>query len=226
MNISLISDTHLEFGHQFQIPSFSDILILAGDIGTFPSHYDEFLGLCSSRYKYIIVVPGNCEYHHKKGYEFALKELKKIASLYNNIFFLDRDYIDINGYRFLGCTLWTDIPNNQKKHFSKHILNLYKFHDLDKSWLKESVEQSPLPVVVITHHSPMFDTFPKKDDYIIHSDQTCLINDKIVLWCHGSMHKYRKYQFNNTLIWCNPVGYSTEKTRYEYSEIVKLKNLF
>ena len=128
MNIQLLSDLHLESHPQFvpQAASGADVLVLAGDIGSYQSGSslpgDDF-GL--SRFANwpvpVVFVPGNHEYD-ALDFDEAHQQLQSVCARYG-FHFLERGvltHLDLGlsgpPVRFVGTTLWTDfdalIPSN------------------------------------------------------------------------------------------------------------------
>lgn len=251
--VHLISDLHLEFNNPLpEIPTNVDILLLAGDIG-FPhlSQYRDLLITCSEKVKHLVLITGNHEYYHSKGFEIIdqriielIENLKKNQQI-TNIHFLQRSFIDIDGYRILGCTLWSKIPSeystkielamNDYRMIRKKVPvrgsyrrvkitsnDVNKWHQLDFDWLKEEIELSPLPVVVITHHAPTLEEIDCSIDHAYFSQIDDINLDKVVLWVYGHTHRAKKYQHKVTTFWCNPVGYPGEETNYSKSLLIEL----
>ena len=110
--------------------------------------------------------------------------------------------------------------NGLKRKIGYEDINSLYFDQ--KIWLQSQIELSELPVVVVTHHSPLFEQKPKALDYAYHSDLTNLMNDKVKLWCHGHTHQYREVKEGDTIILCNPVGYPHEQTNYFNGKYIEL----
>lgn len=122
MNITLVSDLHLEFGYQ-ELPG-GEVLILAGDIcearslrkefhstkllerkpGSFPV-YDFFYHECA-KYKKVFYVIGNHEHYHGKFHK-TKEELERMMP--ENVTILEKECFEYEGVLFLGATLWTDL---------------------------------------------------------------------------------------------------------------------
>jgi hypothetical protein len=119
MKLYVASDLHLEFG-DLQIPNRDavDVLILSGDIlvardldrpDERGDRVQNFLRHVSGEYPNVIMVMGNHEHYHG---DFA--KTKGLIQQYldqlelRNIHLLERESLEIQGYRFLGGTLWTD----------------------------------------------------------------------------------------------------------------------
>jgi predicted phosphodiesterase len=65
MNITLLSDLHLEFNNPVQ-PGEGEVLVLAGDITTVDTVKKDaaFFKSASDNYDLVIYIPGNHEYYH------------------------------------------------------------------------------------------------------------------------------------------------------------------
>jgi hypothetical protein len=167
LSIQLASDLHLEFkgvpDKNPSIPVNSKILALLGDIGnpTLTS-YKEFLLLQSSRFEYVFVIAGNHEYY---GLDVtrAKQLIRNICSTCDNLIFLDRNSFVYNvpdsnkTIKFLGCTLWTNVPAKEKS-IIQECLNDYRnisngdkkisvqdtvrWHREETEWLEQEIDQS------------------------------------------------------------------------------------
>jgi len=141
MNISLVSDLHLEFGYQ-ELPG-GEVLILAGDIceartlknefhktklldrvpGAFKS-YDFFYSECA-KYEKVFYVMGNHEHYHGR-FDKTYNQLKEMMP--GNITLLENEVVDYKGVMFLGATLWTDLNKGDPitVYTIKGFMNDYK----------------------------------------------------------------------------------------------------
>src|SRR3984957_5632434 len=104
MRAHILSDLHLEFGFVEIPPAGADVVILAGDIDLGRKGRtwarEHFPGVP------VIYVLGNHEF-----YRHSLPELTKTLRREtegSHIHLLEDSAVEINGYTFLGCTLWTD----------------------------------------------------------------------------------------------------------------------
>src|SRR6056300_571740 len=77
VRIQIASDLHIEYDNDgivdplnYITPS-ADVLVLAGDIGSFYKYEQlhNFLSRISEYFKYVIYVPGNHEYYQPSGYK-------------------------------------------------------------------------------------------------------------------------------------------------------------
>lgn len=118
MRIQLISDLHLEANpdFQFSLAPEADVLVLAGDIGSYQQRHSVAgpdFGLerfapaaLGPTPPTVIFVPGNHEFDGLI-YTEALARLKGICERLG-ILWLEQQTLELDGVRFIGCTLWTD----------------------------------------------------------------------------------------------------------------------
>lgn len=119
MNLQLLSDLHLEAHPHFQAQPapHADVLVLAGDIGSYQSGsllQGEYFGL--ERFSPlpqfahwpcpVIFVPGNHEYD-AQDWDAAHTRLRRVCDDLG-ILWLERATTVLKGVRFVGTTLWTD----------------------------------------------------------------------------------------------------------------------
>lgn len=235
MKLHIVSDIHNEFGDFEYSPPDCDVVICAGDIHPgvdgltwMAETYGTSMGMP------VIFVAGNHEYwDDNRLHEHT--ELMRAKAKDLRIHFLQNDEVIIDGVRFLGCTLWTDLnlvgdaplavvraPTDVKDYRNirfdsdQRLLPTHtiKEHELSLDFLTESLN-TPFngKTVVVTHHAP--------------SERSCLprfqgnpVNycfasnlDRFVevmapeLWCHGHIHQSQDYVIGTTRIVCNPRGY-------------------
>lgn len=240
MKIRLFSDLHLEFAKNrwdhFFVPrgdDFETTLLLAGDISTGLSSVPFIEAMCS-RFKYVLMIPGNHEYYHyefeKVNNDFLNWELEESPK---NFHFLYNDFRVLDGVRFLGGTMWTDFEHedplimadasvtmndygmirlNGLAMTPEYILNEHKKFT---AFLQAKFDESFTgPTVVMSHHSPGNSLRRRgrrvRDDafYFANIEYYVGNEDKAVLWVHGHTHRNWDYKINNTRVVCNPYGYS------------------
>ena len=235
MKLHLLSDLHLEF-HPFQIPSTdADVVILAGDISV--RNRGLTWAIQNIPDKPVLYILGNHEYYgsaHPK----LISKLKAQAAG-SNVHILENDAIDIDGYRFLGCTLWTDfalfgeprlagieasqVMNDFRKirrspSYSRlRSIDTAVIHKQSLAWLKQTLaESAPAKTVVITHHAPSDRSIPAeyKTDILSAAYASSLENficqTHPKLWLHGHTHNSWNYNIGYTTLRCNTRGYPGE----------------
>lgn len=123
MKLRTFSDLHTEFS-KFKIPELPDdletTLILAGDIGVGKTHRNWMEMICK-KFKRVIYILGNHEFYHNE-YFNVISQWREIEAEVPNLFFLHNEYVDFDGVRFIGGTLWTDFKNNDPL-IMNHIAN-------------------------------------------------------------------------------------------------------
>lgn len=129
MKIAYASDLHLEFGKlEVDLPD-ADVLVLAGDIcvasdieRAYFKRVVEFFEEITYNYKHVIYVMGNHEHYHgdfAKTYDLLKSTLK-----FDNLHILENGFVDIEDFRFIGTTLWTDLNKSDgltEFHVSKNM---------------------------------------------------------------------------------------------------------
>jgi Icc-related predicted phosphoesterase len=127
MKIAICSDLHLEFGDLFfKNTDNADVLILSGDIckasevkqydvyeimeGSKSSRLHDFFKRCTFQFPHVIYVMGNHE-HYDGDFKTTVTKLKTNLSHLKNLYILDKEMKEIDGVKFLGGTMWTDMNN-------------------------------------------------------------------------------------------------------------------
>lgn len=232
LKISLWSDLHLDFGYEglamLSLPK-SDVMILAGDLAWDPELQTRGLKYLSKHYKFVLYVPGNHEFENKDIHEHR-KFLSSIAI--PNVYVLDDGFIDIQGVRFIGSTLWTDCGN--PKHQALLDENIFKYWNIFSNGTmfgaRESTEMHhkmvsyvayqltearrlDLRSVIISHQAPSFSSV--NVNYLSSISNEAFytdLRDLIFLhepeyWFHGHMHHSIRYELGQCTVLCNPLGH-------------------
>ncbi len=262
MKIALASDLHLEF-ETITLPNTegANVLILSGDICVAHSLHDhpvdkpvpedamkpgrnqsaaykyrEFFDHVSQEYDHVVYVAGNHEFYHGR-YPDAITWLHEEMKRYENIHFLDKDEVEIDGVTFVGGTLWTDMNKGDPTTLQliesmmndfriiRHSQHNYRrflpmdsviHHKATLEHIKKVVDSDPTKkYVVVSHHAPTPLSIHEryKNEFYMnggyHSNLAEFILDRpqIVLWTHGHMHDPFDYMMGDTRIVCNPRGY-------------------
>ncbi len=229
MQIQLISDIHLEFS-AFELPSTeADLIVAAGDISTGTQGLEW---LCKLD-KPVIYIAGNHEFYGLEYHE-TLSSLKE-KSKGTNVHFLENESLILDGIRFLGCSLWTNLGGEENEHFDRLIKALNDFrkitiddrnyshedfrrlHQISKEWLSSALaEPFDGKTVVVTHHAPTFWSWQDRfDDPMIYAYcndlKSILHQHEIDFWFHGHTHYVQDYRCADTRILCNPRGYKSRR---------------
>jgi Icc-related predicted phosphoesterase len=231
MKINLVSDLHIDVGGYCELPG-GEVLILAGDIcearnltkefhstktlyptgepnREFPC--SEFFRVECAKYEKVFMVMGNHEHYGGKLYK-TYDELLKILPA--NVTLLEDQVEEYRGVMFMGSTLWTDL-NGGDPITAMHLkmgMNDFKTKQYFKTILELNRDK---PFVVITHHSPSFQSVNEKyrydttmnGGYSSNMDQFILDHPNIYTWVHGHMHDPVSYYIGETRVVSNPRGY-------------------
>ncbi len=259
MKIRILSDLHEEFaellgGRLIFDPSDADVTVLAGDIANGLGALEV-----ASREEFantqVVLVPGNHEFYGAQLFgppddktTMPLVEAMRKQAL-AHVHVLSEQFVDIKGYRFLGCTLWTDYclygveRREQVIELSRPRMADYRYiervagslltaedtisiHNQHRLWLAQQIQASPLPVVVVTHHAPhinsvhkRFENNPINPAFV--SDCSLLMQGVRTpeLWIHGHAHNGFDYRVNKTRVVANPAGYRKRSKLNKFASI-------
>ena len=237
MKIQVTSDNHVEFLRNKQkfarkLPVNADILIVAGDLGTISCVRGALTALCDN-FKHVLFVAGNHEFYGSS-FPQVRAILREYEEKHPNFHYLDRDVIEIDGQRFVGCTMWfpmtpqAETLTNQLNDFyqiSNFRMEVGSENEMDRKFLEREVRKGD---VVITHHAPSEQSAPDryKGDplncfYITNMERfICGVEPK--LWIHGHMHNSSDYMIHKTRIICNPGGYIHEPNHQYGPKVIEL----
>lgn len=251
--VQYLSDVHLEhhkpdrFAPEAWITPdpTADLLVLAGDIG-WPEkpNYEQFIAWCAERWPAVVVVAGNHEFYgeyndtaKKSRYE-KLELIRHIIGKYPNVRFLQQESYELKkGVWILGCTLWSEIPDDMRK-YAVDALNDFRMirateagegmtvseynalHNSDRRWLEEqlaAIQQRGEKAIVITHHMPSFRLIHRKYEGLpmnccFGTDLESIVDKyQPLAWICGHSHAANKMNQGITQLALNPNGYPGEK---------------
>jgi predicted phosphodiesterase len=271
MNIQIVSDIHAEFWanktkFNFIKPT-APILALLGDICCCGSSDDfdifkRFILEILPLYEQIIFVTGNHEYYFNpakksaiitqsntmQGIDARIKSFFKETS--PKLHFLNNSTLKLtvkkNTYFIVGSTLWSWIPEDQRKNIqgsmndynyvyvsdSKKIRKItsddvaalhLKNYKYIKSQITKAKKQNAR-VIVLTHHKPYISKNynPATLDVAYESDLSTLFKSPVVMWAYGHTHVADNTTINNITFYSNPKGYPGQKTKFSKDAVVKV----
>lgn len=248
IKFQLVSDIHSEFYKTVneipEITPYVDYLILAGDIGKpFCQKFCQFLSQTCEKFKKVFYVAGNHEYYSThKSYLQIEDKLRELSNKIPNLVYLQNETYNLEIENKIitvaGTTLWSYIPPeytnrieysisdyyNIKSSTKKriHVLDTNKWHQKNIEWIKELLETNQYPILMITHHSPVFNRGECPPQYknspinvAYATDLTNLIKKPIIHWVYGHCHWKNEIVVNNITVSSNPMGYKNEITGYQ-----------
>lgn len=244
MQIRILSDLHTEFDgiHRWMPPKIENqetmTLVLAGDIASSRMNHltAQWLDNVCAHHKHVVYVPGNHEFYHGQ-IQKVNEHLHEIANEIDNLHFLTRETVVLDGVRFIGATLWTDLDNDPindvlapqmmndfqliRYEDSLFMPHMWRFeHAEDRRFIAGEIgKQFDGPTVVVTHHLPSFKSihpkFEKSQFNMCYASnlESLMWYNKIDVWFHGHTHESMDYvvgdEIHSTRVVCNPRGYNS-----------------
>jgi Icc-related predicted phosphoesterase len=234
LKIHILCDLHVEFGDFVPPVVGADVVVLAGDIHVknrgLQWIFDQNFEVP------VLYVLGNHEFYGEQFPELIDK--LKMDAEGTNVRVLENDSVEIGGYRFFGCTLWSDMELFDDQHTSSmaaaDTMNDYRLIRLNKTnrrlspndtkaWHAKSVRKlteflktgEPERSIVVTHHAPSIQSIVERYRvYPVSAAFASKMDDFILehqppLWIHGHTHESFDYRIGKTRIVCNPRGYAS-----------------
>jgi len=258
MKIRILSDTHVEAYNgeysekwHYQHPEFDkiiekinshihhvcedEILVLPGDLGivmdmqkNFNPYYEKLLYYFKSRWNYIIIVPGNTEYHGMPSLEstVATESVLEKKCKEMDIIYLQKGVVKIDEYFFVGCTLYQYITNKEWKQLKETDKEIFMHPIMYKAWyvdhlewlnnILNGLEERGDKAIVITHYPP--ETKAKSPRYKVNKESVTHIDkfvdmhkDTIKLWICGHVHDKHYMNKRGVPVYVNSYGEPWEK---------------
>ena len=173
--IQIVSDLHIEQYEDvpnpldFITPS-ADILILAGDIGSFYriQQLIDFLKALCSYFKIVLYVPGNHEWYtmndnESLSFDSLEKRMLTIENKIKNFYILNRSSVMVADICIAGCTLWSkpqcEIPKYIVRINDMKTSDYENLHNLDLEYVKnirDYCKKKGIKMIVVSHHPPTF----------------------------------------------------------------------
>ena len=179
MKVQVLSDLHLEHGGR--LPAHhpeADVVVLAGDLAPYTEGVVECVRERWSSAPHIVYVLGNHEFYGTEIDETRARLAEECASA--GIHLLDPGTVRIDGVRFIGATLWTDLLlEGMAKEIEVHLRvsraiadfcgairhrgqrfstgESVRRHRADRSYIQRELERASRAgerAVVVTHHAP------------------------------------------------------------------------
>ena len=276
MRIQVVSDLHLEF--QKDYPRIknnnADILVLGGDIclvehlhrnptagmdhyiqnGWYAKdaiRYRNFFNHVSKEFPLVLYVMGNHEHYSGRWNDTAAR-LHEALEPWDNIVLMNNLHLNIDGVRFIGSSLWTDLNgqdpltmlnikdmmndyrsitiNNNGVYHKLRPVDTLEAHRTAVNFIRESLRSWDGTAVVLTHHAPSHKSIHEKyrNDHIMNGafvnslEPLILNNPQIKLWTHGHVHNAFDYFISETRVVCNPYGYPGEVSECDLNKVIEI----
>lgn len=239
MKIQIMSDLHLEFGTNFKFtpPADDTVLVLAGDILPWVEKpaYVKWVHSFNELYKAVIIIAGNHEFYGGGDVVYDPKDmLTTFAREFNNVWFLEKDFVIIDDVAFIGTCLWTDFNNQDMGVIFSAVAMMNDFATIrydgeyftNNHWYEENQASRAFisnaldathgkKQVVVTHHLPsMMGIHPRFEGSNLNHAYANTGLDNLIfekapdLWIHGHSHETMDWVLGDvTRIVANPRGY-------------------
>ena len=249
MKIRVLSDLHLEFMtkpdaaafvKKLALPGSCDVLVLAGDVSNAVGIRHGLHLFAAASDVRIVYVAGNHEFYGSSPNSVwdticaASSEIYALSSLADEFPALEMGLREIDGRRFLGCSLWFPPP----KRGDKSCLNdfrlirdfepwVYERNRASVAWLRENVRPGD---VVVTHHLPTPSSIHPRyagsalNEFFMTDLHDLIVEREPALWIHGHTHDSFDYKIGPTRVVCNPYGYAGHDTNngFDPMKVVEL----
>ncbi|QYO75615.1 metallophosphoesterase [Devosia salina] len=220
--IWVLSDLHIDVVDDLDLGRHpdADLILMAGDLCD--GDFDPVPWLLSTfsddeRSK-LVYVPGNHDSYNVglDGVPDRLRHLRETTGIAT----LDRETIEIDGRRIVGCTMWSPL-SPALDNAGGDLAAIPDFdgdawraaHGRDRTWLEETVAEGD---IVVTHHAPSWaglDIRMQQNPRLMSlasgyfADMTDLIEQRQpALWIHGHTHVTREYEVGDTRVVSNAAG--------------------
>jgi len=162
-----------------------------------------------------------------------------------NVHVLERETVELDGVTFLGAPCWTHVPRLDEFDVATRmtdyrmiavleqgtvrpavVADTNAWHARDLAWLASTAAATPGPLVVVTHHQPLFNhaaiTPPRYLGCSINSAFGCNATLRAVastrgdvrLWICGHSHAAGRADARGIAVVCNAAGHPSERTGY------------
>ena len=231
MRLHVFSDLHLEVAPFVAQRAEADAVVVAGDVDSGAASV-EWLRRAFPHSR-IVFVPGNHEYY--AGEFHACREAIHRAGVALGVDVLDDATLEVDGVRFIGATLWSDLllygPGGRDALLARGLDSLVEYHTIrigaerftpdhsvalhrtSRAFLERELDR-PFAgkKVVITHHGPHPRSInPRFTGSVVNpsfiSDLSPLMG-RAALWVHGHTHGGSDYVVAGTRVVANPRGYA------------------
>lgn len=241
-----MSDLHTEFRLPYKFQPFNDykgedVLVLAGDIASGSKNTFDVLKHFAEIFPQVVYVAGNHEYygtHHETFNNSLMEKCNRV----DNIHFLNRDTIQIDGVWFIGATLWTNFNKSPiSEHAARRMIADFRLikdytpqdaveqYYLDTQYLKMAYENFPGKKVIVTHFLPARECISPRfrddnsglNDYFANNLGDWIFDLEDTTWMFGHTHDPVDIEIGSTRVVANPHGYWTAQDEGQYFDPYK-----
>lgn len=221
MKAYICSDLHCEFHEDggrkliVKVLPEADIAIVAGDLAV-ADGLGPALKLLADKYRQVVYVAGNHDY-----YNFSLEGVEAIRHSLNlpNVHWLEDEVTQIEGLRFVGCTLWFGWHRTELEQQISDFQVIAGFrgwvHEKNRRSMEFLRDNVTADSVVVTHHLPSgrsivprYQGSPLNCFFACPEAEEILLKKAPRLWIHGHTHDSVDYRLGQTRVICNPFGYA------------------
>lgn len=176
ITLQIVSDLHIEFKNDdvpdplIYITPSSDVLVLAGDIGSLykTTQLSGFLKKLCPHFHTVLYIPGNHEYYTVQNCELRtmsqlIYRLHSMAKDIPNLYILDRSSVKIGDICIAGCTLWSkpyiEVPNYIVRIHEMSTEMYQNKHENDLKYINHMIKycrDKKYKLVVVTHYPPTY----------------------------------------------------------------------
>ena len=168
------------------------------------------------------------------------------SNKFGKIHFLNNKMILYNNIYIIGSTLWSYV--DPSKFHTKTNMNDYNYikdftpelsNELwqkNRKFISDSIDvvrsaketDINIRCLVITHHLPSFHLIHPKYksctdiNHFFASDMDDLITEPVDYWIYGHTHMASKIIHNGVNLICNPLGYSSESSKFDNNCLIKI----
>lgn len=232
VRLQILSDIHGEFGQFKPPPTDADVVVVAGDIHV--GRNGRTWLRSNFPVQPLIYVLGNHEF-----YRHALPKLTEDLQREtegSHIHLLENQAVEIGGYTFLGCTLWTDFQvagnSTEVRLAAEQTMSDYQLirvspqfrklrasdtvnlHRESVRWLQtELSRRDASKIIVVTHHAPSRRSVPPYhvgsilNGAFVSDLDDLVASSGVPMWIHGHTHHCIDYVIGKTRVLSNQRGY-------------------
>ena len=237
MKIQIASDLHLEMRrnqrpgiHDFNPVEDRDVLVLAGDIGTYMDAW-PFIEQ-ELRRSPVIYVPGNHEYYSWQSREHTDEAWKQKAKQNAGLHYLTAEGVTVGGVRFWGAPWYSDLFGRRERGYLRSVegaINDFspRFNDSGRWTIERHLEEHARQTtllrvqagrvdVVVTHWPPTRDAVAPRfrgnglNSYFVNDREDLVEEIGARYWISGHVHDAYRESVGDTVLIGNPTGYPGE----------------